>query len=118
MRKRKLTRAEREWRADRVTPRASVPVIDDALAECLVAFVAPAIEAAGSVERAAACGLIGGVLPAALLARVPASRGGAAEGGEVEWQSLVSWVVADRRLDMDRMRAECDRVEKLLQVEG
>jgi hypothetical protein len=30
----------------------------------------------------------------------------------------VSWVVADRRLDMDRMRAECDRVEKLLQVEG
>ncbi len=118
MRKRKLTRAEREWRADRVTPRRPVPVIDDVTAGRLVSIVAPAIEAAGSVERAVACGLMGGSLPAAVLSRVPASRGGSAEGGEVEWAAVVAAAVSGRRVDMERMRAECDRVEKLLQVEG
>jgi hypothetical protein len=114
MRKKRLTRAEREWRAGRVTPRGPVPVVDDVAAGRLVSIVAPAIEAAGSVQRAVACGLMGGVLPAAVLSRVPASRGGAAEGGEVEWAGVVAAAVASRGVDMGRMRAECDRVEKSL----
>jgi hypothetical protein len=118
MRKRKLTRADWEWRADRLTPRRPVPVVDDVTAARLVSIVAPAIEAAGSVQRAAACGLIGGSLPAAVLSRIPASRGGSVEGGEVEWAAVVAGAVSGRRVDMERMRAECARVEKLLQVEG
>ncbi len=118
MRKRKLTRAEREWRADRVTPRRPVPVVDDVTAVRIVCLVAPVIEAAGSVERAVACGMMGGVLPVGVLSRVPVSRGGAGDVGEVEWAAVVAAAVAARGADVGRMRAECDRVEKLLQVEG
>jgi hypothetical protein len=118
MRKKKLTRAEREWRADRVTPRRPAPVVDAATTARLVSIVAPAIEAAGSVERAVACGLIGGVLVPGVLSRVPASRGGSAEGGEVEWASVVAAAVAERRVDMDRMRAECEHVEKCFKLKG
>jgi hypothetical protein len=118
MRKKKLTRADWEWRAGRVTPRRPVPVVDDVTAARLVSIVAPAIEAAGSVERAVACGLIGGVLPAAVLSRVPASRGGSAEGGEVEWAAVVAAAVSGRRVDMERMRAECSHVEKCFKRKG
>ncbi len=118
MRKKKLTWAEREWRAGQVAPRRPVPVVDAAVAGRLLSIVAPAIEAAGSVERASACGLIGGVLPAAVLSRVPVSRGGAAEGGEVEWAAVVAAAVAERRVDLDRMRAECEHVEKCFKRKG
>ncbi len=118
MRKRKLTRAEREWRADRVTPRRPVPVVDAVTAARIVSLIAPAIEAAGSVQRAVACGLMGGVLPVGVLSGVPLSRGGDGDVGEVEWAAVVAAAVAERGSDVGRMRAECDRVEKLLQVEG
>jgi hypothetical protein len=111
VRRKKLTRAEREWRAGRVTPRRSPPVVDAVTAARILSLIAPAIEAAGSLRRAVACGLIGGVLPAAVLARVPVTRGGAGEGCEGEWASTVAGAVAERRVDMDRLRVECDRVE-------
>jgi hypothetical protein len=80
----------------------------------LVWFAAPQIEAAGSIDRAIECELLGGfgedggMLLVALRSMVPVSRGGTHPGDEATWLEMVSEAVADRQVDMEALRRVCE----------
>lgn len=71
---------------------------------------APAIDAAGSYQRAKRAGLIGGELPGSversILSAVPRRLGGTLDHPDAEgdWRRMVDDLVRDRDIDMEQMR--------------
>ncbi len=113
MRRQVYSRAERDARRRRVTPRKMVPQMGRSLAAHMLWMVAPQIEAAGSVQRAVECELMGGFgdgeqLLEMLNALVPIERGGHYPGPLAAWLEMVEEIVAERHVDMDGLRRLCE----------
>ena len=74
----------------------------------LFSSVAPAIEAAGSLDRAVEAGAIGGNREVVEVLRrlVPARLGGKVTdpNADADWQKVVDEAVAARHIDMEKMR--------------
>jgi hypothetical protein len=75
-------------------------------------MTAPQIEAAGSVQRAVECELLGGLgggeLLEMLIDAAPIERGGKHAGGLAAWLEMVEEIVAERHVDMDGLRKLCE----------
>ncbi len=106
-----MSRAARDARRRVVTPRrAQREFCDHAWLFALLDMSAPQIEAAGSVDRAIECGLMGGFGAAGefmvegLRMVLPVHRGGVLRDHEREWDQLVSDIVRDRDVDMVKLR--------------